>query len=174
MDMPRISQFWAIRDNWSARVEVTQFERRYEKKRGISLAEQRRKWALKGEEYLRTRQSVLKYSQNGVTIATDPRINAKCIELIDDIAIQLSSEMDEKIGLAMGIAFGAWPVSSGFSKSTLFVSVEPAGTSFILRVGVTAPYALLIKGGPVRTLITKPVELATVAAIEATLQKVGK
>jgi hypothetical protein len=83
-------------------------------------------------------------------------------------------EMDNRLGSVAFNAFREWPVSSGFSKSALFLSFLPEGTTFEAAIGDAAPYALLIKGGPARKLIGTPSRAAAAEAIQAALQVVSR
>jgi len=167
-------KFWAVRDAWSAGTQARQANapRSRGRTRRPTLAEQGRKWNINASKYLANRASVLAVSQ-GIGIKA-PNLSAPALALLDALPAALLSEMDARLAIVMFRAFSDWPVSSGFSKSVLFLSFLPEGTTFEAATGDAAPYALLIKGGPARKLIGTPSRAAAAEAIQAALQAVSR
>lgn len=169
------AKFWTVRNAWTTSVQARQAAAPKVKSKGIfrklTLNEQSYKWDMNASKYLASRTTILAYSQ-GVKIQA-PDLHQPALALLEAVPARLMEEMDRRLSSTMFRAFDDWPVSSGFSKSTLSLSFVPEGTTFEAQVGVAAPYALLIKGGPVRKYITIPAKAAAQAAIEATLQAVS-
>jgi len=168
------AKFWAVRDAWTAALQAKQTTtpRSKGRFRRPTLAEQERKWNLNASRYLANRPKVLAQSQ-GIKIAA-PDLTAPSLALLETLPAALLMEMDNRIGSVAFNAFREWPVSSGFSKSALFLSFLPEGTTFEAAIGDAAPYSLLIKGGPARKLIGIPSRAAAVEAIQAALQAVSR
>jgi hypothetical protein len=167
------AKFWAVRNAWASAVQASQATSTRSKGRfrRLTLAEQERKWNLNASKYLANRPSVLAYSQ-GVKVQA-PNLTTPALALLDALPAALMMEMDQRLGSVAFNAFREWPVSSGFSKSALFLSFLPEGTTFEAAIGDVAPYSLLIKGGPTRKLIGTPARVAAEEAIQAALQAVS-
>ena len=91
--------------------------------------------------------------------------------LLSALPAALAEELDARMASVAFAAFREWPVDSGFSKASLFVSVEPQGETFALRIGDSAPYVNLIRGAPARKLIGTPARAAAAEAIQAALRR---
>lgn len=168
------SKFWAVRDAWSAAVQAKQAAKPSggsTRRRRPTLNEQRARWDANASKYLANRQGILAQSQ-GVTI-TAPDVAAPILALLEGLPAKLLSEMDARLAAVMFRAFNDWPVSSGFSKASLSLSFTPKGTTFEAVLANTAPYSLLIKGGPSRKLIGTPGRVAAIDATEAALREVS-
>jgi hypothetical protein len=174
MMLESTSQFWAVRDAWSAAVQARQAAkpgRGGGKFRRPTLTEQRARWDANASKYLANRQGVLAQSQ-GVAI-TAPDVAAPVLALLEGLPTKLLAEMDTRLSAVMFRAFDDWPVSSGFSKASLSLSFTPKGTTFEAVLADTAPYSLLIRGGPTRKLIGVPGKAAAIEATEAALKEVS-
>jgi hypothetical protein len=169
------AKFWAVRNAWAVATEARQAASPKSKGKGrfrkLTLAEQGRKWNANASRYLANRPSVLAASK-GVKIQA-PDMHRATLALLDALPAQLMEQMDSRLSATMFGAFNAWPVSSGYSKSALFLSFSPQGATFEASLGDAAPYALLIKGGPARRLIGAPAQTAAAEAIAAALQAVA-
>jgi hypothetical protein len=167
------SKFWRARDVWTEAIMAKQVTAARSKGRfrRPTLNEQARKWSLNASKYLANRPSVLAYSQ-GVSVQP-PDTTAKTLALLEALPLRLFQNLDARLSEVAFNAFREWPVSSGFSKSALFLSFLPEGTTFEAAIGDAAPYSLLIKGGPTRKLIGTPAKSAAEVAIQAALQAVS-
>ena len=163
------SKFWAVRDAWTAAVVARQASQARGKGRfrRPTLQEQQRKWTLNGSKYLANRPSVL-----AATVAP-PDLRPATLALLDALPRALAEGLDARLTSVMLNAFREWPVSSGFSKSALFLSFLPKDATFEAAAGDAAPYSLLIKGGPARKLIGVPARSAAEAAIQEALKAVS-
>lgn len=90
--------------------------------------------------------------------------------LLAKIAPALTEAFDRELGNVANAALAAWPVSSGYSKSGIFLGYRTVGDlEFIGTVGNAAPYAIFIKGSPWNRLIRQPTRQAA-SNIAATLR----
>lgn len=143
------TQFWAVRDAWRTATRAASQNRRAQ----FSLAKQETRWAVNADRYLRNSPSAaafVKFNQE--------QIRASLRHHLESIGPELAAQFDEVLAPIAAIAFGAWPVRSGYSKSTIeLYYVQPAEGEFTGGIAVGAEYALKIKGGPTRKLIGGPV-----------------
>lgn len=167
----KTAEFWVVRDAWEAAVVVAQKNRVKTRKMPPTLDGQRRKWTLGASKYLGSRPKILAQTQ-GISIQA-PDVSGAAFRLIEDLPAKLADQMDEKLSAVVFKAFREWPVSSGFSKASLFLDFQPAGSSFTARIGDSAPYSPLIRGNPTRKLLGSPARAAASEAIQAALEGVG-
>ena len=140
----KVAAFWTARDAWAAAVEQRQAQAAPAlKRRRPTLDGQRRKWTLNADKYL---SNTKKPSGNSGVSVTAPDTSPEVARLLSALPAALAEELDTRMSSVAFDAFREWPVDSGFSKSSLFVSVEPQGETFTLRIGDSAPYANFIRG----------------------------
>lgn len=163
--------FWRARDAWAAEVQARQSASVSTKRRPPTLDGQRRKWALKAGQYLGGKRAGLLKAIQGVTIQA-PDMWPEAAALIEAMPAALARELDERLSSVAFRAFREWPVSSGYSKASIFLSYEPAGASFIGKIGDSAPYTTFIRGNVARKLLGTPSRLAVAEAIQAALEAV--
>jgi len=156
----KTAEFWVVRDAWEAAVVVAQKNRVKTRKMPPTLEGQRRKCP-----------KILAQTQ-GISIQA-PDVSGAAFRLIEDLPAKLADQMDEKLSAVVFKAFREWPVSSGFSKASLFLDFQPAGSSFTARIGDSAPYSPLIRGNPTRKLLGSPARAAASEAIQAALEGVS-
>ena len=119
-----------------------------------SLQSMERKWnaiAAKGQL-----PGGLKASSIKVTDGATPLVR----RLLAPLAPALVESFDIELGRVAVNAFDQWPVSSGFSKSSIFLEYTTTDIEFTGAVGNAAPYAIYIKGGPWSRLIRQPAKQA--------------
>ena len=167
----RTADFWRVRDAWEAATIANQKARGYVKRGPPTLDGQRRKWTINAATYLKSRPKILAQSQ-GLTVQP-PDTSGEAFRLIEALPAALAEQFDQELSAVAFSAFREWPVSSGFSKASLFLTFEPAGSSFIARIGDSAPYAPLIKNRPGPRLIGSPSRAAASTAIARALEVVG-
>lgn len=164
----KLAGFWTARDAWSAAVRQKQAEAPASKRRRPTLDGQRRKWTINADKYL----AKVKPSQRVSTVdVVAPDTSPEVSRLLAALPAALAEEFDDRFSVVLFDAFREWPVDSGFSKSSIFGSVEPQGESFTLKVGDSAPYANFIQGSPARKLIGTPARAAATDGIEAALRR---
>ena len=163
------SKFWAARDAWTAATQARQATspRSKGRFRRPTLDEQSRKWSINASRYLANRPKVL-----AATVAP-PDMAPPVLELLEALPAALYRELDSRLTSVMLNAFREWPVSSGFSKSALFLSFLPKDATFEAAAGDAAPYSPLIKGNPARKLIGAPARVASEEAIQAAMREVS-
>lgn len=89
-------------------------------------------------------------------IKVDPTLGDYVMDLIQAAAPAVTDAYDTHMGRLAFEAWRQWPVSSGFSRSSLALSYSAQGEQFVGAVGVTAPYLYMIKGQPHRRFIERP------------------
>ena len=165
----QVANFWSVRDAWAAAVEQRQAQAAPAlKRRRPTLDGQRRKWTLNADKYL---ANVKKSSRNPNAAVVAPDTSPEVARLLSALPAALAEELDSRMSSVAFAAFREWPVDSGFSKASLFVSVEPQGETFSLRIGDSAPYVNFIRGAPARKLIGTPARAAAAEGIVAALRR---
>ena len=145
--------FWNIRDRWQASSVKKTAHARAE----FNLAEKAQRWAVKSDQYLRGSPKVAQW----VSFNQD-KIRESLASHIDKLGPALAQAFDDELPILAAAAFGAWPVASGFSKSTIqLYYFDRGGDDFGGGIAVTAPYTLFIKGQPARRLIGAPMRRVT-------------
>jgi len=89
--------------------------------------------------------------------------------LLAKLAPALTEAFDRELGAAANNALYNWPVSSGLSKSSIFLGYRASDVEFVGTIGNAAPYAIYIKGSPWNKLIRQPAKQAA-SNIAATLR----
>jgi hypothetical protein len=86
----------------------------------------------------------------------------------------LAHTWDIELGTVMFDALYSWPVSSGYSKSELFLTYTEYGQSFAAKMGCAAPYAIYIQNKPTINLIRNPAIAGADRATEEALRIVAE
>lgn len=163
--------FWRVRDAWAAGVQAKQSASVATKRRRPTLDGQRRKWALKAEQYLGGKHGGLLKTIQGTTVQA-PDMWPETAALIEAMPAALARELDERLSAVAFHAFREWPVSSGYSKASIFLSYEPNGASFTGKIGDSAPYTTFISGNVAKKLLGTPSRVAASEAVQAALEVV--
>ena len=141
--------FWAARDAWVTASAAKTRGRRAD----FSLEKKSARWALKASSYLRGSPAVAK------AVAFDQeQVRAALTAHIERAGPELAAAFDANLPWVAASAFAAWPVRSGYSKSSIILYYREDDTAaFVGGIAVLAPYAAFIKGSPATKLIRGPV-----------------
>jgi len=86
----------------------------------------------------------------------------------------LANAFDEHVSRLLFSAWRGWPVSSGFSKSSLTVTYGQRGDDVTARIENTAPYVYYIQGAPWNRLIVYPGATTARLIGETTVAELGR
>lgn len=160
------AEFWAARDAWTAATIARQAAAPKTKRRRPLLLEQQRKWTINASKYLASRPKILAAS------VAPPDLRSPVLALLDAVPRALAERLDDGLTRVAFAAFRDWPVASGYSKSAIFLTFLPEGSTFEAAIGNAAPYSPLIKGNVARDLLGKPAKAAAQTAIVEALASV--
>lgn len=147
------STFWAERDAWIAGA----ISRSARRGGGRSLVATGSRWALRADQYLRNMPQL-----SGWLRMQPKEITQAITEHLATVGPSVMRAYDDALPVVAALAFRAWPVKSGYSKSTMqlyYYEVRPG--EFVGGITVGAPYAVLIKNRPHQTLVSAPVRRVT-------------
>lgn len=92
----------------------------------------------------------------GQWIEVDPTLGDYVLDLIEEAAPAVTDAFDSRMGRLAFSAWRQWPVSSGYSRSSIALNYSAYNDVFVGSVSVTAPYLYYIKGRPHARLIERP------------------
>ena len=140
--------FWAQRDRWTTSRAFATAGRTGDN----NLIGKAQRWAVKSEQYLRASPKVAGWVEFNQT-----QLMGALKAHIEKLGPALAEAFDDELPLIAAAAFGAWPVRSGFSKSSIQLYYFDRGDDdFGGGIAATAPYVLFIKSQPARRLIGNP------------------
>ena len=90
-----------------------------------------------------------------VSVRVPPELYEAVLEMMQAVAPALQAAYDKHLAALAFLAWKAWPVASGLSKSLLALEYEVSegGDTFTGRIRSRAPYTVFIAGQPHRVLI---------------------
>lgn len=79
----------------------------------------------------------------------DPRLADRMRQLVADVAPAITESMDAALASTAFAAWRAWPVASGYSRSSIDIEYRAGGSIFVGAVVVNAPYwrFIPVRGG---------------------------
>jgi hypothetical protein len=158
------SKFWAERGRFVAAVKTRQQGKSSTivspagRFTILSIQQQERKWTLNAEKYLSQKHGgVLKYAMAEKLDGVTPL----CRKLLSRLVPELAQQFDQHVGGVALQALAAWPVASGYSKSSITLGFTQNGEfELVGTVGNGAPYVMFIKGSPFTKEIRAPMRAA--------------
>jgi hypothetical protein len=156
----RTAEFWTARDAWAAERRKIQAAAvaRGSLSSSRTLEHASEKWRSHGDRYLSRYGGVRRLTgRDDARLVVDPSLDDLVRDILDAVAPKLAEGYDLYMSDVIMDAFKEWPVSTGLSKSLLYIEYDQTDdTHFVCRMGCAAPYTVFIQDGPAYKLIREP------------------